>query len=244
MTIPCADFMAGFIHPELGLPAPSWNLWEDRRGIHTFTCASVVAGLRAAANFAELFAEHARARRYRERADSIVEAMEQHLFSAEHGRYLRSLQFNGDDSYEPDPTVDASLFGLFYFGCFPVTDAKVASTMQAVEQTLAVSSGGTARFENDGYMRVSDREPGNAWFICSLWLAEYHTARATTAAELQMARDVIDWVVEKALPSGVLAEQADPVTGGPVSVAPLTWSHSTFVAATLHYLEKLRKLTK
>ncbi len=244
MTIPCADFMAGFIHPELGLPAPTWNLWEDRRGIHTFTCASVVAGLRAAANFAELFAEHARAQRYRERAESIVVAMERYLFDEQHGRYLRSLQFNGDENFEPDATVDASLFGLFYFDCFSVTDPKVESTMRAIEEKLSVSSGGTARFENDGYMRVSELEPGNAWFICSLWLAEYYIARATTAAELKKALDIIDWVVQKALPSGVLAEQADPVTGGPVSVAPLTWSHSTFVAATLHYLEKFRELTK
>ncbi len=244
MTIPCADFMADFIHPELGLPAPSWNLWEDRRGIHTFSCASVVAGLRAAANFAELFAEHDRAVLYRGRADSIVAAMERYLFSEQHGRYLRSLQFNGDDDFEPEATVDASLFGLFYFDCFPVTDPKVEGTMRAIEDKLSVSSGGTARFENDGYMRVSEREPGNAWFICTLWLAEYYIARATTASELKKALDIIDWVVQKSLPSGVLAEQADPITGGPVSVAPLTWSHSTFVAATLHYLDKFRELTK
>ena len=57
MVKPCADFMSAFIDPDLGLPKPSWNLWEDRRGVHTFTCAAVIAGLRAAANFAELFAE-------------------------------------------------------------------------------------------------------------------------------------------------------------------------------------------
>jgi GH15 family glucan-1,4-alpha-glucosidase len=36
-----ADFMVKFRHAATGLPAPSWNLWEDRRGIHTFTCATV-----------------------------------------------------------------------------------------------------------------------------------------------------------------------------------------------------------
>ena len=39
--------------------------------------------------------------------------------------------------------------------------------------------------------------------------------------------------------SGVLAEQLDPLTGAPVSVSPLTWSHSTFIAAALHYNSKL-----
>jgi hypothetical protein len=47
-----ADFMVSFRHEATRLPAPSWNLWEDRRGIHTFTCSTVVGGLRAAANFA------------------------------------------------------------------------------------------------------------------------------------------------------------------------------------------------
>ena len=47
-----------------------------------------------------------------------------------------------------------------------------------------------------------------------------------------------------ALPSGVLAEQLNPLTGEPVSVGPLTWSHSTFVATVANYLKKLRELTE
>jgi glucoamylase len=86
LTIPCANFMVDFRHPELGLPSPSWNLWEDRRGIHTFTCASVVAGLKAAANFAELFAENERAERYRTAASNYCDAMRTHLFSEELGQ--------------------------------------------------------------------------------------------------------------------------------------------------------------
>ena len=69
------DFMVGFRDPQLSFRLPSWNLWEDRRGIHTFTCSTVVAGLRAAANFARLFAESERARRYQTAADEIVGGM-------------------------------------------------------------------------------------------------------------------------------------------------------------------------
>ncbi|MCV4691233.1 hypothetical protein OFC38_34325, partial [Escherichia coli] len=56
MTVPCAEFLLGFRDPATGLPLPSWNLWEDRFAVHTFTASTVVAGLRAAANFASLFA--------------------------------------------------------------------------------------------------------------------------------------------------------------------------------------------
>lgn len=239
LTIPCADFMTGFVHEELRLPKPSWNLWEDRRGIHTFTVASVIAGLRAAANFADLFAENDRAERYRTRAEEFCTAMREHLFSTRLGRFLRSLQFHGDHSYAPDETVDASLFAVFYLGCLRPDDDMVVGTMKAIEDTLSVG-GGIARFENDGYMRSSPSATGNVWFICTLWLADYYIARAKTLEELSAAASLIEWVADNALPSGVLAEQLDPVTGEPVSVSPLTWSHSTFVATALNYEAKLR----
>jgi GH15 family glucan-1,4-alpha-glucosidase len=54
--------------------------------------------------------------------------------------------------------------------------------------------------------------------------------------------EVIRWVADKALPSGVLAEQLDPLSGAHISVSPLTWSHSTFVATVLGYLERYRSL--
>ncbi len=151
----------------------------------------------------------------------------------------------GDDSLTPDPTVDASLFGVFYFGCFGVHDPTVAGTMRAVIDTLEHKDGfgGVARFENDGYMRTSDGVAGNSWPICTLWLAEYYIAAARSFDDLAPALAIIEWITHRALPSGVLAEQIDPVTGEPLSVSPLTWSHSTFVATVNSYLSKLRSLT-
>ena len=241
LTAVCADFMAGFRHPELGLPSPSWNLWEDRRGIHTFTCASVVGGLRAAAKFSRLFAETTNADRYETAAAEIVEAMRVHLFDRERGRFIRSLQFYGDDHYEPDATVDASLFGIFYFDCVPVDDPMVIGTMKAVAEKLSVR-GGIARFENDGYMRTNGESIGNPWFICTLWLAEYHIAAAADLDGLKPAEELIEWVLRHAFVSGVLSEQIDAETGEPTSVSPLTWSHSTYVAVILNYLNRRRLL--
>ena len=242
LVVKCADFMVDFRDPELKLPKPSWNLWEDRRGIHTFTCASVVGGLRAAANFSRLFAESEKADVYDNAANEICNAMRQHLYNEERGRFVRALQFHTDEHYEPDPTVDASLFGVFYFGCYHPSDPMVVNTMRAIEEKLA-SGGGIARFENDGYMQVSDSVPGNAWFICTLWLAEYYIAAANEKNDLQKALDIFNWVIKHSLRSGVLAEQINPLTGEHVSVSPLTWSHSTFVAAVENYLEKADALS-
>lgn len=238
-----ADFLLGYRDRTTGLPLPSWNLWEDRRGVHTFTCSTVVAGLRAAANFSELFGDADSAAGYRIAADEIVAGMREHLYSRQHGRFLRSLQANGDDELSPDATVDASLFGIFYFGCFDVGDETVMATMEAVEKALRNKNGGVARFDNDGYMVESKGVTGNSWIICTLWLAEYYIAKAAEIDDLTPALELINWVVSNALPSGVLPEQIDPVTNRHLSVSPLTWSHSTFVATVLSYQAKLTELS-
>lgn len=239
----CADFLLDYIDPEVGLPKPSWNLWEDSRGIHTFTCASVVAGLRAAANFAALFNEDKLAESYKEGAERIREGMKEHLYSQHHGRFLRALKADNGDLFD-DPTIDASLFGLFYFKAFEPDDELVVNTMRAVEDRLWVPGdvGGVSRFENDQYMKVSDNGYGNPWFICTLWLAEYRIAIAKEPGHLKGALELLEWTARNALPSGVLAEQLDPNTGAPASVSPLTWSHSTYVATVNSYLNKLREL--
>ncbi|MBK9529545.1 MAG: glycoside hydrolase family 15 protein [Acidobacteria bacterium] len=244
LVVPCANFMADFRDAATKLPKPSWNLWEDRRGVHTFTCATVVAGLRAGANMARLFADDEKADGYEQAASEVVGAMAEHLYSQPLGRFVRSLQSNGDDSLTPDPTVDASLFGVFYFDCFDVDDEMVAGTMKAIDEVLCNKTefGGIARFENDGYMRVSNDVTGNSWFICTLWMADYHIAMSTTPEGLGPALEILTWTAERALPSGVLAEQVNPLTGEELSVSPLTWSHSTFVATLQSYLKKLSEL--
>ncbi len=242
LVIRCADFMVKFRHKDTKLPAPSWNLWEDRRGIHTFSCASVVGGLRAAANFARLFGEISRAKIYETAADEIVDGMREHLYSAEHSCFLRALQFYGDEQYEADATVDASLFAAFYFKCFAPDDKMIVNTMRKIEEKLWIKTdvGGVARFENDPYMRVSDDAPSNVWFICTLWLADYRIAVAKKKKDLKGVSEIIEWTAKRALPSGVLAEQINPLNGEHASVSPLTWSHSTFVATVTNYLNKLK----
>jgi oligosaccharide amylase len=244
-----ANFLVEFRDEETHLPLPSWNLWEDRKAVHTFTCATIVGGLRAAANFARLFGEIETAANYEKAADQTRDAMRAILYRPELRRFARSVSPRADGGFDVDPIIDASLFGIFYFGAFAPDDALVSETMRAVEERLTAKSsiGGLARYEADGYMRVTDdveKVPGNPWFICTLWLADYRIASARTLEELESAVEILEWVVARALPSGVLAEQVDPLTGAPVSVSPLTWSHSTVVATVIGYLRKLEVLLK
>jgi GH15 family glucan-1,4-alpha-glucosidase len=73
-------------------------------------------------------------------------------------------------------------------------------------------------------------------------MADYYLALAKARDDLARVIDILTWTLERALPSGVLAEQLDPITGQHLSVSPLTWSHSTFVATVNCYLAKLKEL--
>jgi len=235
-----ADFMATFREPRTKLPASSFDLWEERRGIHAWTTAAVVAGLTAARNFAVAFGQHEFAKRYAVAAQEIRDAALTNLWDQDRGRFVRTVAVLPDGLIVKDATVDISLAGIFLFGLLPADDPRVVSTMRAIEARLTVKTpiGGVARYENDYYFQISQdvaNVPGNPWFISTLWLAEWYIATARTASDLEKPRALLDWCRTKALPSGVLAEQVHPYTGEPLSVSPLTWSHAAFVSAVQHY---------
>ena len=105
----------------------------------------------------------------------------------------------------------------------------------------------SARYQNDVYHRPNDSPPdipGNPWFISTLWLGEYFIVRAESLQELHEALPYLEWCGKNALPSGVFAEQVHPVNSSPLSVSPLTWSHSAFVWAVLQYTEKFDSFQK
>ncbi len=242
-----AEFLLRYRDPGTGLPLPSWDLWEERRGVHAFTNAAVYAGLMAAAHFAERFGEERLRARFEAGAAGIKAATERHLFDGDRKVFLRSLIAERDGSMTPDKTLDASVYGLFRFGMFEALDPRIVATMEAVKDRLWVQTpiGGIARYENDQYQRASgdlQRVAGNPWFICTLWFAEWAISSATTAAELELARPILQWAADRALPSGVLAEQVHPYTGAPLSVSPLTWSHATFVRAVSMYLDRVSEM--
>jgi len=243
LVIRCGDFLASYRDGKTGLPLPSYDLWEEKWGIHTFTVSTVYAGIRAAEKFASFFRDERRIKIYHKAAEEVKAAMDQHLYSEEHGRFLKTIVPRKDGSFDLDLTIDASIYAPFYFGVFEPDDEKVVNTMKVIKERLWVKTdvGGIARYEGDRYHQVSDHlqdVPGNPWLICTLWLAQWYIAKAQNFEELQEAIPILEWVASRALPSGVLAEQVHPFTDQPLSVSPLTWSHATFVTTVVEYVNK------
>jgi len=236
-----ADFMMNYRNPETGLPMPSFDLWEERQGILTFTVAAVYGGLMAASYFAEEFGEMSLAKDYAEGAAKIRAAMDKHLYLPNDHRFARMAEFSRDGSIQHDSAIDASLYGIFAFGAYAPDDPKVKSTMDQIFKTLEVN-GGIARYENDPYYRIEGQSFSNPWFITTLWKVQYLIALSKTPNDLKPALDLLEWIADRAMPSGVMAEQMHPETLEPLSVSPLTWSHGTFIAAVQEYLNRLIEL--
>ncbi|HEY0826573.1 MAG TPA: glycoside hydrolase family 15 protein, partial [Bacilli bacterium] len=68
-----AKFLTLYVETELSLPKPSYDLWEERFGIYTFTASAVYGGLMAASNFAKLFGDDIRSALYLDAAGKMKE---------------------------------------------------------------------------------------------------------------------------------------------------------------------------
>jgi GH15 family glucan-1,4-alpha-glucosidase len=245
-----ANFLVDFRDSDTGLPHPSQDLWEERQGVHAFSIATVWRALNDAAYFADLFVEPDLAAKYRMAAEEIRLGTEKYLYDTDGGRFARSVYLDEDEKLCRDVIVDASLFALSYFGMFEPDDPRIVATMRVVVETLSVAGEhpGLARFEGDTYhLRQSAAEmgvPGNPWFICMLWLAQYELQRAKLPADLEKPLEILGQVARGALASGVLAEQLDPVSGEPAGATPLTWSHATVVLTVLDYIEAKNRICR
>ena len=240
---PAAEFMTRYRDPDTGLPKPSYNLWEENRAVHTYTSSTVYAGLKCAARFAELYGDDDLARKYSKAAVEVKDGIEKHLYDEELGRFLRSIN-------PRDETIDASLYAVSQFNVLPPDDIRVVNTMEYIENKLSVKTdvGGIARFYKDAYHQVTEYDPevipGNPWFICTLWVAQWHIQKAKCISDLQKPREILLWVTDHATQTGILAEQLNPFDGSPLSVSPLTWAHATFVVTVKSFVEKARSLEK
>jgi oligosaccharide amylase len=215
-----AGFLASFRDRETGLPAPSYDLWEERLGIHTYSTAAVAHALERAARIASEIGKDPAA--WRAASQEIGAAAVRLFWDEEKQRFVRSLT-------PRDDRLDASLLLAFKLGLIPWTDPRAKSSVDAIERRLWCSEqGGLARYEGDQYYGHE-----NPWIVCTLWLAE---ARLRLG-DRNRCRELIEWAAAHATPTRLLPEQIDRASGEPKSATPLTWSHSTFVDVVHKYAE-------
>lgn len=235
-----ADFLLQYRDKKTGLPSPSYDLWEEKRGTSTFTACAVYGALMAAAELSTTLGKKKAAKTYADGAKEVQEGILKNLYDPDLGMFVKHID---TETHLRDLTIDASsVYGVFAFGVLPVDDERLVGAFEKTVRALSrgAPSDGLARYEHDAYYRIGHH--GNAWFIATLWYAEYLIARAKHEEELASVRDIFTWTAAHTLPSGVLSEQLSAETGEQVSVAPLCWSHAAYVNTVIAYLDKLENL--
>lgn len=243
---PAAEWMCGYMESILGLPDASYDLWEEKYGISTYTACSVYGALQAATQFAKLLGKQDAARQYAAVAQRIRSGILEHLYNEELGMFVKLAREPEVGETEFDLTLDmSSFFGPVYFGVLEPDDERMLKSYETVEKKLKVQSAsqGYVRYEHDNYYRMSDADSPNPWVITTLWMAQYHIMKAKTRRDLTAAYEILEWTASHATQSGVLAEQMHPKTRQHLSTAPLTWSHAEFVIAVDEYITKYEELS-
>jgi hypothetical protein len=246
-----ANYLAGSIDEETGLPQASFELWEEQLCQSVYSAAAVAGGLRAAAGIASACAKPG-ARAWTRLADQLSTAIRKTLWdpgsrsflksvnrSISESEFRRNATVQGRDSYieyaegqlypefiqARDQTTDVSLLGLvFPFKVFDPGDQMMNQAAAAVRKRLwSPKAGGIMRYEGDTYVG------GNPWILTTLWLAIYYLEAGLTPRAVRL----IKWAIDHATVAGLLTEQVDRKTGKPIWAIPLGWSHAMYIIAAL-----------
>lgn len=237
-------FMNDYKYPN-DMPVESYDLWEERRGIFTFTASAVYRGLLSGEKLGRLVGDEKTYKTCILRYSKLKKAILRELYDNERGVFLRGINYTNHNikNKNLDRTVDSSVYGIFEFNLLPADEPRVVRTMRNLEEKLWVpGTGGLARYENDFYYRQEGRINSNPWIICTLWLAKWYIAKAKEIKDLEKALELINRAADSSLETGIMPEQIDSLTGEPLSVAPLTWSHAEFVDTVIKYQKKKTQL--
>lgn len=239
-----ADFLVMYRDPQTKLPKSSYDLWEEKFGVTTFTAASVYGALMAASNFARLLGKVKSEDLYERTATEVRDAILKYLWSEQDGYFYKLMRWE-NNQMNFDTTLDiSSVYGVYHFGVLPVNDARMARAIKITEGRLKNTQGvgGIGRYEGDKYCRLNSRVSGNPWFVTTLWFAQHHLPLVKKEKDLEPIREVLTWTAKHAKASGLLSEQLEPESGWQMSVSPLVWSHAEFVLTVIAYLDKLEEL--
>ncbi len=240
--IPTLEFTLEHRDLQTGLPIPSWDLWEERHGIHAYTVATTIAALAHASERPQWIGEEL-AHLCKLGADAMRDGALEGMIHPSTGGFLRRLE-EVPGGFLPDQTVDAATLAFGLFGALPWSHPVNQATLAAVRNLVEIKGGigGVARYERDYYFRKVEHQPGNPWVICTMWLAQALIQQAQSKADLEEPKQWLRWAVDRADTTGVLSEQYHPDNGEPLSVSPLTWSHAEVLRTSLMLADRMREL--
>jgi glucoamylase len=223
---------------------PSFDLWEEEKGMHFYTLTMQKVALLKGAELANRLGDGGAANFYAGQSKAIDQYLEQ-FYDAASG----TLKYAIDSNRLPQKTtnLDISIVlaaiqtfdGQFYVNVDQLNQTVTAlidkfNSAYTVNQTRRTQNGtilGAAlgRYPGDVYSGF-DFSGGNPWFLSTLALAEFYcdVNKTTNHAKAQAQ---FDRVIHHMNATGDLSEQFHRVSGFEQGAHDLTWSYTSYVTA-------------
>jgi GH15 family glucan-1,4-alpha-glucosidase len=193
-------------------PFPCSDCWEEfPEQIHTYTLASIYAGIQA---FSDLTGHDNR---------SLLENIRMTIIGdgIQDGHFVK---------YVGSEEIDTNLIALATpYDVVKPDDPRMCTTIDRIEVRLR-QGGGLHRYPGDSYYG------GGEWILLTAWLGWYWTERG----EGERARQLLDWIEAQADEEGDLPEQVSINLNNPPYydvwrarwgeiAQPLLWSHAKYI---------------
>lgn len=220
---------------------PSFDLWEEEKGMHFYTLLAQHTALQEGAKLARELNDAPAASFYEDTARQIGHYILTNFFDARVGivvtkHKVASLGYK-NSGLDVAPLL-ALLHNWPYQKLIPLTSPQVKTYINALVKDaqgyainrafpdLGVSIG---RYPEDRYNGYSTDGTGNPWFLTTLALGEFHCLQRQDKARAEKQFDRTLFHSDR----GHLSEQFNRQTGFMQGAEDLTWSHNAFVTATL-----------
>jgi glucoamylase len=219
---------------------PSFDIWEEERGMHYYTLRVSAAALEEGAAWLHTKGDEAQARAYRSDA-AAIRAMLDGFWLADEGYYRSRVLTSGARSAKEldiavilsavhtdgrsgahsvaDPRMHATLARLeaFFDEAYPINRKRAPNTAPAM-----------GRYPGDVYYS------GGAYYFSTLGAAEFcfraAAAARDTSAWAERGDAFLATVRAYTPPDGALSEQFDQRTGVQTSAKHLAWSYAAFIS--------------
>lgn len=237
-----SDFMCDYFIYSLSLPKPSYDIWEEKYIISTYTVCSVISALKKAATLSKKLGKKVEYEKYWGRAEEFKKGLIKNLYVPSINSFIKGVGLNEKSEITNyDVIADSSTtYALWYYGILDLDDEMLKNTIK-YHQKLLKDDILVARFEGDVYFSDSDTKE-NPWIISTLWNLQLKIQQAKSKNDLLEISELLNRTVKLATQSGILPEQIDIKTKLPKSYEPLIWSHATFIETVYMYLKKYAEI--
>src|SRR5204862_155973 len=119
---------------DTGLVGPSFDLWEEKQALHTYTNAAATAALRESARIASTLGYEVLSNAWSNETKNLQTAIVKHLWDEQSGRFLKSVKPH-------DSSIDTAILGLTYpFRVLEPDDPRILSSSRQIENAFTYAS--------------------------------------------------------------------------------------------------------